>query len=222
LTKNINKKEMLAKYMAAKSKTISLNKILYEPFASQLPGLAEPWDYRPIVDGYLHKPFANQTKAEHMVAFYIIFVFIFKDKNFQKQAKDECLLDYKECLVFLGLKYNTMLTMVQLTEVLEMALLSSGRIPERTKIDGCDYLFINNTINNPVPRFSVLAQTERINSFWDTIALGKRKRKKFSELTKYDLEFDPRMSRISSTLREFQDYYKNYKGKAKLVSTFLS
>lgn len=167
----------------------------------------QPFDYRPIVEGYLHKPKHNQTKAEHMAAFYTIFIFVFSDKTLSKEEFLLCL-DYEECFVFLGLKYKTMLTLIELTEILEMALLRSNRIPERVK---GGYLFVSKVLNGSAPRFLVL---QKVDNFWDHINLTKRQKKKFSELPQYVLQFSTRMSSHLIKLNEYKEFYKGFKGKA--------
>jgi hypothetical protein len=61
MTNRINKQEQLAKYEAAKRNTLKLLRVLEDsscvgrPLASD----GQPFDYRPIVEGYLHKPKHN-------------------------------------------------------------------------------------------------------------------------------------------------------------------
>jgi hypothetical protein len=140
-----------------------------------------------------------------MAAFYTIFRVVFSDETL---SKEDFLLDYEECLVFLGLKYNTMLTRIELTEILEMALLRSNRIPERVK---SGYLVVSKVLNGSAPRFLVL---KKVDNFWDYINLTKREKKKFSELPQYVLQFNTRMSSHLIKLNEYKEFYKGFKGKA--------
>ena len=107
------------------------------------------------------------------------------------------------------------MTLTELTEILEMALLYSSRKPTRVKLDGVDYLLVSRIKIFPAPDFS--APYWEPPSFAGNLRFGlqtQAQKAATGSLPTYTLDLDTRISDFKETLAKFEDHYKDFKGKA--------
>jgi hypothetical protein len=98
-------------------------------------------------------------------------------------------------LVLLNNQSENILTLTELTEILEMALLRSSRKPTRVKLDNIDYLLVSRINIFPRPDFS--APYWEPPSFAGDLRFGRPNKNRSTateSLPTYTLDLDPRIS----------------------------
>jgi hypothetical protein len=112
-----------------------------------------PFDLHGLIKQHFKRSAASYTKAEFIAAFYATLAMLFNSFSISRR---DFLLDYKKGLYSLTNEYKCTLTMTELTEVLEMAILYSCRKPDRVFVDGTSYLLVSRITNFPKVDFSAI------------------------------------------------------------------